>query len=109
MRPIETCIGARKGLVHFLTGISMALLRLPDVTRLSGYSRSMLYALISQGLFPRQIKIGERAVAWPSQEVESMVASIVSQQSVAERRELVKKLEAARTRVTSRTDVEMGG
>lgn len=109
MRPIETCIGARKGLVHFLTGVSMALLRLPDVTRLSGYSRSMLYALISQGLYPKPIKIGERAVAWPSQEVESMVASVVSQQPVAERRELVKKLEAARTLAGSCVAVETGG
>jgi prophage regulatory protein len=74
----------------------MALLRLPEVMRHSGYSRSMLYSLISQGLYPKPIKIGERAVAWPSQEVEIMVASIVSQQPPGERRELVEKLEANR-------------
>jgi len=70
----------------------MALLRLPEVMRLSGYSRSMLYSLISQGLYPKPLKIGERAVAWPSQEVERMVESIISQQSLVERRELVRKL-----------------
>ena len=70
----------------------MALLRLPEVMRLSGYSRSMLYSLISQGLYPKPLKIGERAVAWPSQEVERMVESIISQQSLVERRELVRKV-----------------
>jgi len=74
----------------------MALLRLPEVMRLSGYSRSMLYSLISQGLYPKPLKIGERAVAWPSQEVERMVESIISQQSLVERRELVRKLEVNR-------------
>ena len=74
----------------------MALLRLPEVMRLSGYSRSMLYSLISQGLYPKPLKIGERAVAWPSQEVERMVESIISQQSLVERRELVRKLEVYR-------------
>jgi prophage regulatory protein len=74
----------------------MALLRLPEVMRHSGYSRSMLYSLISQGLYPKPLKIGERAVAWPSQEVERMVESIISQQSLVERRELVRKLEVNR-------------
>ena len=74
----------------------MALLRLPEVMRLSGYSRSMLYSLISQGLYPKPLKIGERAVAWPSQEVERMVESIISQQPLVERRELVRKLEVNR-------------
>jgi len=74
----------------------MALLRLPEVMRLSGYSRSMLYSLISQGLYPKPLKIGERAVAWPSQEVERMVESIIFQQSLVERRELVRKLEVNR-------------
>ena len=74
----------------------MALLRLPEVMRLSGYSRSMLYSLISQGLYPKPLKIGELAVAWPSQEVERMVESIISQQSLVERRELVRKLEVNR-------------
>ena len=74
----------------------MALLRLPHVLRLSGYSRSMLYSLISSGLYPKPVKIGERAVAWPSQEVERMVESIISQQPLVERRELVRKLEVNR-------------
>lgn len=97
MRPIETCIGARKGRTHFLIGISMALLRLPDVIRSSGYSRSMLYALISRGLYPKAIKIGERAVAWPSEEVEQMAQAVISSKTAEQRRELVALLERRRS------------
>jgi prophage regulatory protein len=74
----------------------MALLRLPEVMRLSGYSRSALYALISQGLYPSPIKISERSVAWPSEEVHQMIKAVVSSCSPAERRELVSRLSQER-------------
>ena len=74
----------------------MALLRLPEVIRLSGYSRSMLYALISQGLYPKPVKISERAVAWPSEEVEQMVQAIVAHSSKAQRKDLVVSIESRR-------------
>lgn len=74
----------------------MALLRLPEVIRLSGYSRSMLYALISQGLYPKPVKISERAVAWPSEEVEQMVLAVVAQRSLEQKKNLVKNIESKR-------------
>jgi prophage regulatory protein len=74
----------------------MALLRLPEVIRLSGYSRSMLYALISQGLYPKPVKISERAVAWPSEEVEQMVQAIVAHSSKPQRKDLVVSIESRR-------------
>ena len=74
----------------------MALLRLPEVMRLSGYSRSMLYSLISQGLYPKPLKIGERAVAWPSDEVEQMARAVISNKTSEQRRELILNLEAKR-------------
>jgi len=74
----------------------MALLRLPHVLRLSGYSRSMLYSLISSELYPKPVKIGERAVAWPSYEVEQMSQAIISNKTREQRRELVSSLEAKR-------------
>jgi prophage regulatory protein len=39
-------------------------LRLPEVMRLTGLSRSTIYAMMARGEFPAQIKIGARAVAW---------------------------------------------
>ena len=74
----------------------MALLRLPEVIRLSGYSRSMLYALISQGLYPKPVKISDRAVAWPSDEVEQMVLAVVAKRSLEQRRDLVSTIESSR-------------
>ncbi|MEN7430390.1 AlpA family transcriptional regulator [Chromobacterium sp. TRC.1.1.SA] len=47
------------------------MLRLPDVMKVTGLSRSSLYALIKQGQFPRQIQLGPRAVAWLSSDVDS--------------------------------------
>jgi prophage regulatory protein len=47
-----------------------ALLRLPEVMRLTGYSRSSVYALIKQSKFPANVKLaGGGAVAWRSNEV----------------------------------------
>lgn len=46
-------------------------LRLRAVRDRTALSRSSLYARIKQGEFPRQIKIGPRAVGWLEHEVEA--------------------------------------
>lgn len=86
----------------------MALLRLPEVMRLSGYSRSTLYALIAQGLYPKPVKISERAVAWPSHEVESMIGALVSRRPTLDRRQLVAQLEASRLTALSTPNAAQG-
>ena len=40
------------------------ILRRKDVEATVGLSRSTIYHLISQGLFPAPIKLGKRAVGW---------------------------------------------
>jgi len=50
-------------------------LRLASVKEVTGLSRSSIYAFIEQGKFPRQIKIGERAVAWDELEVQEWIDS----------------------------------
>jgi prophage regulatory protein len=42
----------------------MKFLRRPQVERLTGLSRSSIYAMVADGRFPRQVKISRRAVAW---------------------------------------------
>lgn len=44
-------------------------LRIGQVLASTGLSRSMLYFLMSQGEFPKPVKIGPRAVAWDSETV----------------------------------------
>jgi len=48
-------------------------IRLPQVCALVGLSRSMIYLLESQGLFPHRLKIGKRAVGWLEREVQQWV------------------------------------
>jgi prophage regulatory protein len=47
----------------------MKFLRLPQVQELTGLGRSTIYNRINEGLFPKQISLGGRCVAWNSSEV----------------------------------------
>jgi prophage regulatory protein len=55
------------------------LLRLPQVKLRTGLSRSELYRRIAAGTFPAPIKIGERASAWSSAEVERWIAERIAE------------------------------
>lgn len=43
--------------------------RLPDVCRQTGLSRSQIYRLENAGQFPRRVKLGQAASAWIESEV----------------------------------------
>ena len=49
-------------------------LRRPAVEAATGLSRSSLYAMMDKGEFPRPIRIGKRAVAWPQSAIEVWLA-----------------------------------
>ena len=49
-------------------------LRRPAVEAATGLSRSSLYAMMDTGDFPRPIRIGKRAVAWPQSAIENWLA-----------------------------------
>ena len=63
---------------NYFGGISICLgdamhkqfLRIDDLTSALGLSKSTIYALISAGEFPRQIRLAQRAVGWSAQEIE---------------------------------------
>ena len=76
--------------------MSNRILRLPKVKSESGYSRSTLYLRISQGLWPKPVSLGLRAVGWPESEVEAINAARIAGKSDEEIRQLVVKLEASR-------------
>jgi len=42
-----------------------ALLRLPEVAKRTGLSRSEIYRREALGEFPRRVNLGARSVAWP--------------------------------------------
>lgn len=54
------------------------LIRLPDVIRRTSKSRSAIYAAMSRGKFPRQVKLGPGAAAWVESEIDQWVADIIA-------------------------------
>jgi len=55
------------------------ILRLPAVKNRTGLSRSMLYAKVAEGTFPRPISLGARAVGWVDTEVDAWVSGRIEQ------------------------------
>jgi prophage regulatory protein len=76
--------------------MTLSILRLPDVKASTGLSRSTLYLRIAQGVFPRPVSLGGRAVGWPAHEVAALNGARIAGNSETEIRDLVVKLEAAR-------------
>lgn len=52
----------------------LTLLRLPRVIEITGCPRSTIYDAIRARKFPPPVKIGERAVAWRSTDIEAWVS-----------------------------------
>ncbi|MFG6565945.1 helix-turn-helix transcriptional regulator [Sulfitobacter sp. 1A13421] len=50
-------------------------LRRPAVQIATGLSRSSLYSMMATGDFPRPVRVGKRAVAWPESTVAAWLAS----------------------------------
>ena len=49
-------------------------LRLPDVKKITGLSRSAIYQRIADGFFPKQIDLGGgRAVGWLSSDIQAWI------------------------------------
>lgn len=76
-----------------------SILRLPAVRTSTGLSRSTLYLRIAQGVFPKPVSLGSRAVGWPANEVAALNAARIAGKSDTEIRDLVANLEAARKAV----------
>ena len=50
-------------------------LRRPSVEAITGLSRSSIYAMMDAGDFPRPVRVGKRAVAWPQSAIEAWLAN----------------------------------
>ena len=79
----------------------MHLIKRPEVTKLYAKPKATLYADISQGLFVRPVKLSKRAVAWPLNEVQAIMAARIAGKSDEEIKRLVVKLETARQDLTA--------
>lgn len=54
------------------------MLKLPEVIRRTGLSRSTIYQRMNEGKFPQQVKLGVRAAAWLESEVSEYVLACVA-------------------------------
>ena len=50
------------------------MLRRKEVEQITGRSRSAIYEGIADGTFPKPVKIGARAVAWPESVIRAWIA-----------------------------------
>ena len=64
------------------TGL-LQVLRLPQVCKVTGLCRSMIYQLETQERFPRRIKIANRAVGWVEGEVQEWLAHRIARSRTA--------------------------
>ena len=84
---------------HPKTSAAFTILRRRQVEAETGYSRSTIYLRIAQGLWPKPISLGPRAVGWPATEVAAVNAARIAGKSDDEIRALVANLEADRKAV----------
>ena len=82
---------------------AVTILRRRQVETESGYSRSTIYLRIAQGLWPRPVSLGARAVGWPASEVAALNAARISGLTDIAIRDLVAHLLAARKNAGSTT------
>lgn len=64
----------------------MRLLKMSDVTKLTGLGRSTIYKEITNGSFPGPIKIAERSVVWLESDLTSWLNEKIRQQNEADGR-----------------------
>jgi prophage regulatory protein len=75
----------------------MSILRMQSVKTETGHSsHASIYSAIHDGLFTMPVQIGQRAVGWPSEEVQAIIAARIAGKSDADIRALVDQLHAAR-------------
>jgi len=51
------------------------LYRLPDVVAITGRRRATIYRDITEGTFPRPVRLGKQSVAWKKSELDRWIAS----------------------------------
>ncbi len=60
-----------------------ALLRIPEVRRLTGLSDSAIYRAVQRGQFPRPLKLSERSSAWVESEIRGWIAARIAERDSA--------------------------
>ena len=60
----------------------MKILRLPEVKARTGLGHSSIYERIGAGTFPRQVKLGDRAVGWIETEIQAWQEARIAERDI---------------------------
>lgn len=63
---------------HNTINTAPAILRMREVTRVTGLSKSSIHRMVNAGMFPGSVPLGVAAVGWMRSEVERWIAERVS-------------------------------
>ncbi|MDQ1834088.1 helix-turn-helix transcriptional regulator [Massilia scottii] len=72
--------------------------RLPAVQAVFDLAQSTIYLHVSQGLLPKPVSLGPRAVGWPADEIDKIITARIAGKAEADIKSLVSSLMAARQR-----------
>jgi prophage regulatory protein len=75
------------------------LIKLNEVKARTGLGRSSIYSYIGKGIFPAQVKLGERSIAWVETEIESWVQSKINARNASNDENYINKMEDKNERV----------
>ena len=78
------------------------LMRLPRVQETLGMGKATVYDHIKEGLLPPPVNVGPKSSAWPSNEIERVVAARIAGKSDAEVRVIVERMVGERQHALSR-------
>ena len=75
----------------------MSILRMQAVKAETGHrSHASIYNAVNDGTFTKPVKIGDRSVGWPSEEVQAINTARIAGKDLSDIRELVNRLHAKR-------------
>ena len=62
--------------------MTVVFLKRPEIEKRTGLKRSTIYDKIKAGTFPKPVKLGARAVAWPEAEVQAWMEERITNRGV---------------------------
>lgn len=60
----------------------MRLIRLKEVIDCTGLARSTIYKYIDEGIFPKSVSLGDRAVAWVESEIQEWILERIEERDL---------------------------
>ena len=73
------------------------LLRMPDVIKRTGFSKTTIYNKINEGIFPQRIRVGLRAMAFIGSELDAYLNALIQGKSNEQIKVLITELVSKRT------------